>query len=76
MKGMAEQGYGKGYEYPHDTQEGVSSGHYFPIGTEPADLYVPSKRGFEEEIQRRMEHAKSIIRKTQWFAKNEKYAII
>jgi len=62
MKGMAEQGYGKGYVYPHDTPEGVAAGLYFPIGTEPMDFYSPSKRGFEAEIHERIAKARSIIR--------------
>lgn len=62
MKGMAEQGYGKGYVYPHDTEEGISQGHYFPIGTEPADFYVPTERGMEGEISERIARAKAIIR--------------
>lgn len=62
VKGMAQQGYGKGYVYPHDTEEGVAPGHYFPMGTEPVDLYEPTDRGFEAEIQKRIAKAKAIIR--------------
>ncbi len=62
VKGMAEQGYGKGYLYPHDAPEGVVTADYFPIGVAPVDLYIPSIRGFEADIVERLRRAKLKIR--------------
>lgn len=62
VKGMAEQGYHKGYEYPHNAGDGIVPAHYFPIGVEPKDFYEPSTRGFESEVSDRLRKAKEIIR--------------
>jgi len=62
VQGMAEQGYGNGYAYPHDAAEGVAPGQYFPIGTQPVDFYTPTQRGQEAEISQRIARAKDIIR--------------
>ena len=63
MKGMADQGYGQGYVYPHDEGEGIAAANYFPVGMEPRDFYRPTDRGFEKEIGERMKRAKAIIRR-------------
>ncbi|PIR48879.1 hypothetical protein COU80_03765 [Candidatus Peregrinibacteria bacterium CG10_big_fil_rev_8_21_14_0_10_55_24] len=62
MKGMAEQGYGKGYQYPHDAERGVVAGHYFPIGAVEQDFYDPTDRGFEAEVRERLRRVKQILR--------------
>ncbi|ALM09862.1 MAG TPA: hypothetical protein DEB30_01935 [Candidatus Peribacter riflensis] len=62
IKGMADQGYGKGYQYPHHDQKGVVQEHYFPIGMEPRAFYEPTDRGFEGEVKERLEHIRSIVR--------------
>ncbi|MFH1444729.1 MAG: replication-associated recombination protein A [Candidatus Peregrinibacteria bacterium] len=62
IKGMAEQGYGKGYQYPHDTQQGVVREQYFPMGVAPQSFYEPTNRGFEREVQERLERVRSIVR--------------
>ena len=62
VKGMKEQGYGAGYEYPHNHPGGVVHANYFPVGITPKDLYVPSDRGFEGEVRERLQKAKMIIR--------------
>ena len=53
---MKEIGYGKGYEYDHDTAEGFSGQNYFPEGMARRTLYQPVERGFEREIARRLEY--------------------
>jgi putative ATPase len=53
---MKEIGYGKGYEYDHDTAEGFSGQNYFPDGMARRDLYQPVERGFEREIAKRLEY--------------------
>jgi putative ATPase len=53
---MKEIGYGKGYEYDHDTAEGFSGQNYFPDGMARRELYQPVERGFEREIAKRLEY--------------------
>lgn len=62
VKGMKQQGYGDGYEYPHNHEGAVVEANYFPIGMEPQDFYEPSERGFEAEIRERMENIKKVVR--------------
>jgi putative ATPase len=62
VKGMKEQGYHKGYEYPHSHEGAVVDAHYFPIGMAPQSFYEPSDRGFEAEVRERLTKAKQKIR--------------
>lgn len=50
---MAEQGYGDGYAYDHDAEDGFSGQNYFPDGVKRPVLYQPVERGFERELKRR-----------------------
>nr|MBP9750917.1 hypothetical protein [Candidatus Peribacteraceae bacterium] len=63
VKGMAAQGYGTDYDYPHDHESGVASSHYFPRRIAPQDFYLPTGRGFEKDITERLKEVKAIIRK-------------
>ncbi len=65
VKGMATQGYGTEYDYPHDHASGIAQSHYFPRRIAPQDFYVPTDRGFEAEVTERLKKAKDIIRKAQ-----------
>lgn len=65
VKGMAAQGYGVEYEYPHNAPAGVVEIHYFPRRIPAQDFFEPSGRGFEEEVLERLKKAKAIIRKAQ-----------
>jgi putative ATPase len=51
---MAEQGYGAGYAYDHDTEEGFSGQDYFPEEMARPQFYDPPERGFEREIRKRL----------------------
>ncbi len=53
---MRELGYGKGYEYDHDTPEGFSGQNYFPDGMPRRRLYRPGNRGFERDIAERLKY--------------------
>jgi putative ATPase len=53
---MKDIGYGKGYAYDHDAEDGFSGAHYWPDGVEPAALYQPVERGFEAKIRERIAH--------------------
>jgi putative ATPase len=63
VKGMAEQGYHVGYQYPHDTDGGIVREHYFPLGMHPRSFYEPTDRGFEVEVGERLRRIRSIVRK-------------
>jgi len=51
---MKGQGFGKGYAYDHDAEDGFSGQHYFPDGMARADFYHPVDRGHEREMRKRM----------------------
>ncbi len=51
---MADQGYGAGYEYDHNTPDGFSGQDYFPDELEREHFYDPPDRGFEREIRKRL----------------------
>jgi putative ATPase len=51
---MKNLGYGEGYEYDHQTEDGFSGQNYFPEGMGRPDFYRPVERGFEREIVKRL----------------------
>jgi putative ATPase len=51
---MKDLGYGSGYAYDHDAEEGFSGQNYFPDGMPRAQFYRPRERGFEREVQKRL----------------------
>ncbi|WP_377192710.1 replication-associated recombination protein A [Ruegeria meonggei] len=53
---MKDQGYGKGYSYDHDAEDGFSGQNYFPDGMDRPALYQPVERGFERELKKRLEY--------------------
>ncbi len=53
---MKEQGYGSGYAYDHDAEDGFSGQDYFPEGMRRPVLYQPPERGFERELKKRVEY--------------------
>ena len=51
---MKDLGYGSGYAYDHDEEEGFSGQNYFPEGMQRQRFYVPTDRGAEAEIAERL----------------------
>ena len=51
---MKEQGYGAGYAYDHDAEDGFSGQNYFPDGMARPQLYAPVERGFERDLAKRV----------------------
>ena len=51
---MKQIGYGKGYAYDHDADEGFSGANYWPAEMEPQTYYEPVERGFEAKIAERI----------------------
>jgi putative ATPase len=52
---MREQGYGQGYEYDHNNEYGFSGQNYFPENMTRKNFYHPVARGYEKDIQKRLE---------------------
>jgi putative ATPase len=51
---MKDLGYGSGYAYDHDTEDGFSGQNYFPDGMKRQRFYGPVERGFERDIAKRL----------------------
>ncbi|MCU0800461.1 MAG: replication-associated recombination protein A [Rhodobacteraceae bacterium] len=51
---MKDIGYGKGYAYDHDAEDGFSGQNYFPDGMKRPVYYAPPERGFERELKKRI----------------------
>ncbi|CAN5336679.1 replication-associated recombination protein A [soil metagenome] len=52
---MKSLGYGKGYQYDPDTEEGFSGANFFPDEMERRTFYAPRGEGHEEKIKARLE---------------------
>ncbi|HRD76697.1 MAG TPA: replication-associated recombination protein A [Hyphomicrobiaceae bacterium] len=61
---MANEGYGAGYAYDHDAEDGFSGQNYFPesFAARPT-YYDPPERGFEREIRKRLAYWEGLRRK-------------
>lgn len=53
---MKDQGYGSGYAYDHDAEDGFSGQDYFPDGMARPGFYRPVERGFERDLGKRLEY--------------------
>ncbi len=53
---MQGQGYGAGYAYDHDAEDGFSGQNYFPDTMKRPVLYQPVERGFERELKKRLDY--------------------
>ncbi|MEJ6404093.1 replication-associated recombination protein A [Yoonia sp. 2307UL14-13] len=53
---MKDQGYGAGYAYDHDAEDGFSGQNYFPDGMKRGVYYTPVDRGFERELKKRVDY--------------------
>ena len=51
---MKQLGYGKGYAYDHDADDGFSGADYWPEGMAGETFYEPSPRGHEARIGERL----------------------
>ena len=60
---MKEQGYGAGYEYDHDSEDGFSGQNYFPEKIDRLSAYQPVERGFERELKKRISYFKNLREK-------------
>lgn len=62
---MKTLGYGAGYVYDHDTEDGFSGQNYFPDGMDRQRFYAPVERGFEREIAKRLNYWDKLRRRAQ-----------
>jgi len=53
---MKDLGYGAGYAYDHDAEDGFSGQDYFPDGIDRQVFYQPVERGFERDIKKRLDY--------------------
>ncbi len=62
---MKEQGYGAGYAYDHDAEDGFSGQNYFPETMQRGSFYAPVERGFERDLKKRLEYFAKLRGKRQ-----------
>ncbi|MCI0602647.1 replication-associated recombination protein A [bacterium] len=54
---MKELGYGKGYQYAHDYEDGITDMSCLPESLAGSKYYDPTDRGFEADIKKRLEES-------------------
>jgi putative ATPase len=64
-KMMKDIGYGSGYAYDHDAEDGFSGQNYFPEGMKRPVWYLPPERGFERDLKKRVEYFAKLRAKRQ-----------
>lgn len=62
---MKDQGYGDGYAYDHNAEDGFSGQNYFPEDMARPDLYAPVDRGFERDLGKRVAYFQRLRAKRQ-----------
>jgi putative ATPase len=62
---MKNLGYGKGYQYDHDTPLTFSGQDYFPEKLKRQAFYHPRAQGFEREMLKRLEYFNKLRQKLQ-----------
>ncbi|MGB3307537.1 MAG: replication-associated recombination protein A [Thermomicrobiales bacterium] len=61
---MKDEGYGKGYKYAHDFEEGIVGQQNLPENIDGRRYYTPTDRGFERDLTRRMARIREIYAQT------------
>jgi putative ATPase len=61
---MKELGYGKGYRYAHDFDEGIVGQQNLPENLAGRRYYHPTDRGLEADLRERMERIRAIYART------------
>ncbi|MBR9980402.1 MAG: replication-associated recombination protein A [Desulfatitalea sp.] len=56
---MKNLGYGRGYQYAHDYEDGYVPQHYLPDRLRGTRYYRPLERGYEKMIKQRLDHWRS-----------------
>jgi len=66
---MEQEGYGKGYVYAHDTEEGVGGIDCLPDALQGERFYQPTARGFEGRLRERLDEIRRLKEKVRGSAK-------
>lgn len=53
---MKDHGFGDGYQYDHDAEDGFSGQNYFPDTMKRGVYYSPVERGHERELKKRIDY--------------------
>ncbi|MDV7338501.1 replication-associated recombination protein A [Terasakiella sp. A23] len=64
-KMMKEIGYGEGYQYDHDAEDGFSGQDFFPEELGRQQFYHPKDKGFERELSKRQAYWAK-LRREKW----------
>ena len=62
---MKDEGYGAGYAYDHDAEDGFSGQSYFPESLSRDTYYDPVERGFERELKKRVAYFAKLRKQRQ-----------
>ena len=62
---MKDLGFGAGYAYDHDAEDGFSGQDYFPESMKRPVWYLPAERGFERELKKRVDYFAKLRAKRQ-----------
>lgn len=62
---MKQIGYGAGYQYDHDSDQGFSGDNYWPEEMAPQTFYTPTDRGFEKRVAERIAYWENLRREKQ-----------
>lgn len=62
---MKDLGYGKGYRYAHDYEEGYAFQEYLPEKLAGTAFYAPRGHGYEKTIKERMEYIRTVKEREQ-----------
>ncbi len=57
---MKELGFGRGYRYAHDFEQGLAEQEHLPDALRGSSFYEPTDRGAEREIGERLSRARSV----------------
>lgn len=60
---MKNLGYGKGYQYAHDTEDGLVEQNHLPPELEGTVFYQPTNRGYEAIVKDRLDKWRKILSK-------------
>jgi putative ATPase len=65
---MKDLGYGAGYAYDHDAEDGFSGQSYFPDEMTRQTFYHPPERGFERDIRKRLDYWAGLRANRRWWS--------
>jgi putative ATPase len=68
---MKTVGYGKGYAYDHNAEEGFSGQDYWPEEMDAQAFYEPTDRGFEARVKERLDYWQQRRKELQQSADDE-----